>query len=67
MGTSVGRWENDTTFVVETVGLNERTWIDRAGHPHSDQLRVTERFHRVDRDHLESDITMTDPKAFVKP
>lgn len=67
MGTSVGKWENDTTFVVDTVGLNEKTWIDRAGHPHSDQLHVTERFHRVDRDHLEIEITMTDPKAFVKP
>jgi hypothetical protein len=67
MGTSVGHWESDHVFVVDTVGLNEKTWIDRAGHPHSDQLHVTERFHRVDKDHLQIEITMTDPKAFVKP
>ena len=67
MGYSVGHWEGDTTFVVETVGFNEKTWLDRLGHPHSDQLRVTERFRRVDRDHLEMDITMTDPKALAKP
>ena len=67
MGTSVGHWESDHVFVVDTVGLNERTWIDRAGHPHSDQLHVTERFNRIDKDHLQIEITMTDPKAFVKP
>ena len=67
MGTSVGHWENDNTFVVETNGITDRTWIDRAGHPHSDKLKVTERFHRVDRDHLEIDFTMEDPIAFVKP
>ena len=67
LGTSVGHWEGDTTFVVDTVGFNEKTWLDRLGHPHSDQLRVNERFRRVDRDHLEIDITMTDPKALVKP
>lgn len=67
LGTSVGHWEGNSTFVVETVGFNEKTWLDRIGHPHSEQLHVTERFRRVDRDHLEVDITMTDPKALVKP
>jgi len=67
MGTSVGHWEDDTTFVVDTIGLNEKTWMDRLGHPHSDQLHVTERFRRVNYDHLEIDFTMTDPKALVKP
>ncbi len=67
MGTSVGHWESDHVFVVETVGLNDKTWIDRAGHPHSDKLHVTERFNRVDRDHLQIELTMTDPVAFVKP
>jgi hypothetical protein len=67
MGYSVGHWDGDTTFVVETVGFNEKTWLDRLGHPHSDQLHVSERFHRVDRDHLELQITMTDPKALAKP
>jgi hypothetical protein len=67
MGYSVGHWNGNTTFVVETVGLNEKTWLDRLGHAHSDQLHVTERFRRVDRDHLELDITMVDPKALAKP
>ena len=67
MGTSVGKWEDDTTLVVDTVGFNVKTWLDRVGHAHSEQLKVNERFHRVDRDHLELDITMTDPKALTKP
>ncbi len=67
MGTSVGHWEGNSTLVVDTVGFNERTWLDRLGHPHSDQLRVTERFRRVDNDHLLLDITMQDPKALAKP
>jgi hypothetical protein len=67
MGTSVGRWEDDTTLAVDTVGFNGKTWLDRAGHAHSDQLKVNERFHRVDRDHVQLDVTMTDPKALTKP
>ena len=67
MGTSVGRWEDDHTFRVETVGFNEKTWLDRLGHAHSDQLKVTERFRRLDRDHLELDLKMEDPKALAKP
>ena len=67
MGYSVGHWDGNTTFVVEAVGFNEKTWLDRLGHAHSEQLHVTERFRRVDRDHLELDITMTDPKALAKP
>src|ERR1044072_6204468 len=67
MGTSVGGWENNTTFKVETVGFNEKTWLDRLGHAHSNQLKVTERFRRVDMDHLEIDITMEDAKALAKP
>jgi len=56
-----------STLVVDTVGLNDKTWLDRLGHPHSDQLHVIERFRRVNRDHLELDITMQDPKALAKP
>lgn len=67
MGTSVGHWEDDHTLVVDTVGFNERTWLDRLGVPHSTQLHVVERFHRVDRDHLELQITMIDPKTLAKP
>lgn len=67
MGHSVGRWEGDTTLVVETIGFKDKTWLDRLGHAHSEELKVTERFRRVDRDHLELDLTMEDPKALAKP
>ncbi len=66
-GYSVGKWVDDYTFVAETIGLDERTWIDRAGRPHSDQLRVEERFHRVSRDQLELTVTIDDPKIYTKP
>jgi len=67
MGSSVGHWENDTTFVVDTNGLDDRTWLDRDGHPHSTELHVTERFRRIDKDHMQVDFIMTDPKALAKP
>jgi hypothetical protein len=66
MGHSIGKWEGDT-LVVDTVGFNDKTWLDRDGHPHSDQLHVTERFHRLDRDNMQIEITMEDPKALAKP
>jgi hypothetical protein len=66
-GYSVGKWVDDYTLVVQTAGLDERSWIDRAGRPHSDALRVEERFHRVDRDHLELSVTLDDPKMYTKP
>jgi hypothetical protein len=66
-GYSVGKWVDDYTFVVQTTGLDERTWIDRAGRPHSADLRVEERFHRRDRDHLELSVTIDDPKMYTKP
>ena len=66
MGHSIGRWEGDT-LVVDTVGLNDSTWLDRAGTPHSDQLHVVERFRRVDQDTLEIEFLFEDPKAFTKP
>ena len=67
MGTSVGRWVDDHNFQVETVGFNEKTWLDRLGHAHSDQLKVTENFRRIDTNHLELDIKMEDPKALARP
>jgi hypothetical protein len=66
-GYSVGKWLDDYTLVVQTTGLDDRTWIDRAGRPHSDALRVEERFHRADRDHLELSVTIEDPKMYTKP
>ncbi len=67
MGSSVGHWDGDTTFVVDTVGFNDKTWLDRLGHPHSTQLHVTERFRRIDMDHMQLDFILQDPKALVKP
>jgi len=66
MGHSVGRWEGDT-LVVDTVGLNDKTWLDALGHPHSDALRVEERFRRPVRERLEIDFVFEDPKAYTRP
>jgi hypothetical protein len=66
-GYSVGRWTDDYTFVVESTGFDTRTWLDNAGRPHSDALRVEERYRRVDRDHLEMTVVIDDPKYYTKP
>jgi hypothetical protein len=66
-GYSTGKWVDDTTLVVETSGTDERTWIDRAGRPHSADLRVEERFHRIDHDTLELTVMINDPKMYTKP
>jgi hypothetical protein len=66
-GYSVGHWDGDDTFVVETVGLDERTWLDNAGDPHSGDMRVEERYHRADRDTLEVTVKIDDPKAYTAP
>ena len=66
MGFSVGHWEGDT-LVVETEGFNDKTWLDFSGHPHTESLRVTERFHRRDIGHMDIQITIDDPKAYTKP
>jgi hypothetical protein len=65
MGDSIGTWEGDT-LVVDTTGFNDKTWIDRAGHPHGDALHVVERIRRTDRNTLQNDITITDPKAYTR-
>lgn len=66
MGYSVGHWEGDT-LVIESLGFNDRTWLDDAGHPHTEQLRVTERIRRPDFGHLEVVRTMVDPGALAQP
>lgn len=65
-GYSVGRWDGDT-LVVETIGFNDRGWLDARGTPHSEDLHVEERFHRRDYGHLDLTITVTDPKTFTRP
>lgn len=66
MGDSIGKWEGDT-LVVDTIGFNDKTWLDAGGHPHSDALHVVERIRRVDHDTMTNDITIDDPKAYTKP
>ena len=67
LGYSIGRWDGET-FVVETTGFRDGGWLDtRKARPHSDALRVTERFRRVDFGRLELTITIDDPKAYLRP
>ncbi len=66
MGDSIGHWEGDT-LVADTVNFNEKTWLDRVGHPHSGALHIVERIRRANHDHLIDDITIDDPKAYTKP
>jgi hypothetical protein len=66
MGDSIGKWEGDT-LVIDVIGFNDKTWLDRAGHPHSDALHVTERMRRVSHDTLSDEITVVDPKTYTKP
>jgi hypothetical protein len=66
MGYSVGHWEGDT-LVVETAGFNDRSWLDIEGHPHTEALRITERFHRRDFGHMDLEVTIDDPKTFTRP
>jgi hypothetical protein len=66
LGYSIGRWEGDT-FIVETAGFNDQTPLDALGHPHSEALRVTERFHRRDFGHLDVEMTFDDPQMYTKP
>jgi hypothetical protein len=66
-GYSVGKWEDDYTFVAQSTGFDERTWLDNAGRPHSDSMRIEERYQRIDRDHLLMTIIIDDPKFYTKP
>jgi len=63
----VGHWNGDT-FVVDSAGFKDGGWLDTAkGRPNSDALHVTERFRRTDFGHMDLTITITDPKAYLKP
>jgi hypothetical protein len=66
LGYSIGKWEGDT-LVAETIGLNEETWLDELGHPHSDAMHVIERFRRRTVGTMDIEITIDDPKAYTKP
>jgi hypothetical protein len=66
LGDSIGHWEDDT-LVIETVGQNDITWIDAAGIPHTEDMKVIERIRRPDLGHLEIEHTIDDPKTFSRP
>lgn len=66
-GYSTGHWENDNTFVAETNGADDRSWMDGEGHPHSMDMLIEERYTRKDHDTLDLDITLTDPKYYTAP
>jgi hypothetical protein len=65
-GDAIGKWEGDT-LVVDTIGFNDKTWVDGAGLPHSEALHVVERIRRADHETLVDDITVEDPMAYTKP
>jgi hypothetical protein len=65
-GYSVGHWEGDNTLVIETTGVNDSTWLDKAGHPHSVNAHITERYTRVDHNHMNMVATVDDPAVYTK-
>jgi len=65
-GNSIGHWEGDT-LVVDTLGFNDKSWLDGTGKPHSEALHVVERYQRPDLGHLQIAYTLEDPQAFSKP
>ena len=66
MGYSVGRWDGDV-LVVESNGYADRSWLDFEGHPHTEDLRITERYTRTSVGRIDRQVTMTDPKAYARP
>jgi hypothetical protein len=66
LGYSVGKWEGDT-LVVDTMGFNDKAWLDALGHPQSEALHLIERFHRRDFGHMDLEITIEDPKMYTRP
>ena len=66
MGYSLGKWQGDT-FVVTTIGFNDKGWLDDGGHPRSEQMKVIEQFRRKDVGHLDIEFTFEDPKSYTRP
>ena len=66
-GHSIGWYENGDTLVVDTVGYNDRSWLDQVGHPHTEKLHTIERYKKTGADTLEYDITIDDPGAYAAP
>jgi hypothetical protein len=66
-GDSIGWYENGDTLVVDTIGFNDKTWLDQLGHPHTEKLHTIERYKRVDANTMDFLITIDDPGAYTKP
>jgi hypothetical protein len=66
MGQSWGHWEGDYTFVVESAGFNDKTWLSEEGMPHSEDMKIEERYTRVSYDTLTLNATIYDPKIYTK-
>ena len=65
-GDSIGRWEGDT-LVVDTIGFNDKSWLDSSGYPHGEKLHLIERFRRLGRDTLRYEVTIEDPEYYARP
>jgi hypothetical protein len=66
-GYSVGHWDGDYTLVIDTVGVNDQSWLDKAGHPHSVNAHITERYTRLDHNHMQMVASVDDPTVYTKP
>lgn len=66
LGYSVGHWDADT-FVIDTTGFNDKSWLDGMGHPHSEALHIIERYRRRDFGHMDVAVTIDDPKTYTRP
>ena len=66
-GYSVGHWEDDNTLVIDTTGLDERSWATKTGYPHSVDAHLQERYTRMDHNDLKLTVTLDDPKIYTKP
>ena len=65
-GDSIAHWEGDT-LVVDVQNLNDKTWLDRAGDFHSNQLHVIERYTPIDANTIWYQATLEDPKVYTRP
>ena len=66
-GHSIGHYENGDTLVVDTIGFNDKTWLDQMGHPHTEKLHLIERYKRLNQNQMDLDMTIDDPGAYTKP
>jgi hypothetical protein len=66
LGHSIGHWEGDT-LVVDSLGFNDKTWLDDAGHPHTEQLHVIEKFKRTGPLMMTYEVVIDDPGTYTQP